>query len=107
MTRPLSIVAACSCLLLQIAGCGGGNQYVEPQASDTRAREIQADPKELIPRLKNDNPGARTLVIGALERLGPKAKEALPELEKIQQSDPVASVREAAERAITAIKAGG
>jgi len=58
------------------------------------------EPGDAVPalagRLGDADSGARRMAASLLGRLGPKAAEAIPELERLAADDPDADVREAA-----------
>src|SRR5262249_30262903 len=70
-----------------------------------RARADEDDIPGLIQALQDDNPKVRKRAAIALERMGPKAKEAIPALEKaLKDSD--GDVRAAAASALEKIDVG-
>ena len=65
------------------------------------------DPPLQIKNLKNGDPRIRGLAAFNLGNMGSKAADAIPELERIAQSDSEQRVRENAKEALEKIRAAG
>ena len=95
-SKPIALAAALACF-----GCGGSASTVKPDPplDDAKARQISTQ------NLSSEDPVQRMLAAAALGAQGSAAKDALPELKKLE-NDKDDNVRKAAKDAIAKIEKG-
>jgi len=86
--------------VVAIAGC----EKTSPPVTDVTAMPW-LDPRSQIKGLKDNDYRIRGLSAFNLGNMGPKAEEAIPELERLSRDDPNERVRENSRQAVEKIRA--
>jgi HEAT repeat protein len=104
LLRPNHLPRQAATAFLLAAGCIAGCAKSEPVPADL-SKTPWLDPRAQINSLKQSDPRIRSGAARNLGEMGPKAVDALPELDRLAREDPAENVRKRAREAVEKIRA--